>query len=127
MNNWYAQSPEDTAIWDLLARSRRKIEALGGSLALTIPDWYIGVTQRADGPIYLLISPDKVIVARGSGKTFQDSFGSQIWIAFERITKIRPTVPSSLMPQIDGIDLAKDHLTPPVYGVLLRDIVQWID
>lgn len=125
----FEPTPSDRGFWEAAQMTRLSMARDGLSLALALADQHIGVIARVDGPIYLIADASRKVVALGTSEDLRAGFGTQIWIAFERATRINDQRGYDGRPILSGVDLdgRLEGVTDPIYGAQIWQVIDWIE
>lgn len=124
----FEPSPPHRGYWEALAMTRQSMARDGLSLPIYLGDHHLGVISRVDGPIYLIADPQRKVLALGSSDDLMAGLGVQLWIAFERVTRVADQRGFDGRPVLSGVDL-DGHLEPskdPIYGAPIWQVIDWI-
>lgn len=125
----FEPTPSDRGFWEAAQMTRLSMARDGISLAIVLADQHLGVIPRADGPIYLIADAQRKVLALGTSDDLRAAFGTQIWIAFERATRISDQRGYDGRPILSGVDLGGrlEGVTDPIYGGQIAQVIDWIE
>jgi hypothetical protein len=125
----FEPTPPDRGFWEAAHMVRLSMAQDGASLALALADQHLGVIPRVDGPIYLIADAQRKVLALGTSDDLRAAFGTQIWIAFERATRVDDQRGYDGRPILSGVDLCGrlEGVTDPIYGAQICQVIDWIE
>lgn len=125
----FEATPADKGFWEALQMTRLSMARDGLSVALALADQHIGVIPRVDGPIYLIADANRKVLALGCSDDLLVGFGTQLWTAFERVTRVDDQRGFDGRPILSGVDLdgRLDASTAPIYGAPIWQVINWVE